>query len=668
MKLDFTKTRFRNARSLNVTSDSIRVRFNKNRGGISLEEIQKSKKRYIIGSITVLEEHSVALMLRFYLSNEEKEQISMRFGLLPKVKTLVCFDLDLLDNRTIYTNRTPGLLKLVVHGNRTKLSEVEKIEIGIEETFQDVTILFEDFYLSNEKPSNYPLPNIKLVDEFGQWKLKEWSGKSHTFEEMKNNMSNQEGVANFPFKNWNSWGGDVSRKLTEGNGFFSKIKSKDGRWHLVDPEGYEYFSIGVCGIRPGDTYRIDQLEEVCEWLPKENEILGGFYTKGNMQRTPYTDSEEFRNFNFLQANLFKVYKDNWYQKWKEITYRILMNNGINSQGNFPQLDINSNASKLPYVREMSNFPLTNTLIFRDFPDVLSPEYEEKSKEFAQQLVLWREDSWLIGYFLRNEPEFNFVPDICIANEVLHCSENTYCRQGLISFLIKRYKKISQLNEQWQSSFISFDDFNEKIEDCINQFPLSESDLREYSVVLIKEYVKVPSLACRKVDNNHLNLGLRWSDAKNKDMMAGWEYFDVFSLNCYAFDPTPQMDFIKNSGVDLPIMIGEFHGGALDRGLLATGLKGVENQEERGVLWRLYVEKVAAHPYGVGAHWFQFNDQFCLGRFDGENYQIGLVDICMRPYDELLTAARNTSEVLYQVKNGEIAPFNQTPNMIPMIGY
>jgi len=129
-----------------------------------------------------------------------------------------------------------------------------------------------------------------------------------------------------------------------------------------------------------------------------------------------------------------------------------------------------------------------------------------------------------------------------------------------------------------------------------------------------------------------------------------------------------MDFIRDAGVDLPILIGEFHCGALDRGLPATGLKAVENQYERGVMWRYFVEKCAAHPYGVGAHWFQYNDQFCLGRFDGENYQIGMVDVCMQPYKELIEAARESSARLYQVKNGEVPPYDRVPKAIPMIGY
>jgi hypothetical protein len=314
------------------------------------------------------------------------------------------------------------------------------------------------------------------------------------------------------------------------------------------------------------------------------------------------------------------------------------------------------------------FPVTETLIFRDFPDVLSPEYEENSKIYAKQLEEWKDDPWLIGYFLRNEPEFNFVENLAIADEVLRHPAHTYCRKGLIQFLKDKYGTIEQLNAAWETSFEAFEDFEKPIKDCSTKYPASEKDIREYSCFLITEYIKVPALACRAIDPNHLNLGLRWSKANNLDMMKGWEYFDVFSINCYDFDPTKDMDFVMNAGVDLPILLGEYHCGALDRGLTATGLKGVENQIERGIMWRYFVEKVAAHPYGVAAHWFQYNDQFCLGRFDGENYQIGMVDVCMQPHKELMEAVIETSKILYQVKNGEVEPYDVRPKPIPMIGY
>ena len=45
----------------------------------------------------------------------------------------------------------------------------------------------------------------------------------------------------------------------------------------------------------------------------------------------------------------------------------------------------------------------------------------------------------------------------------------------------------------------------------------------------------------------------------------------------------------------------------------------------------------ALSYFLGVHWFQWQDQPVLGRMDGENYNIGLVDVTNRPYPELVQA-------------------------------
>jgi hypothetical protein len=669
MNINFMNSIARDATVLAYNANNCEVVLGADGGGITLEQIKDSGKRYIVGDIEVLEEHSVAMMFRCFVPGEDQEQIFMRFGLLPRFKTRICLDLQLLDNSTIFTNRTPGTLKLVVHGQRTELVSIERFELGMEKTFHDVRVRFENFYATNEQPTDFPIPQQKLVDEFGQWKDKDWPNKINSLSELEEKLKSNERPAEYPFPEWNEWGGDSTRKLKEGTGYFSTYKSEDGRWHLADPDGYEYFSLGPCGTNPGDHCRVDSFEELCDWLPDpEDPEYKELYRIGTTRRAAYMPEDRYKIISFTALNMKRVYGEQWREKWEEISHHMLMKNGINSQGNFPGLCVNNEKTKLPYVRELPGFPTTGTLIFRDFPDVLAPEYKERSEQYAQQLTAWKDDKWLIGYFLRNEPEFNFVEGLAIADEVLRNPAQTHCRYGFIQYLMSSYANIDELNKAWDSDFESFLDFEKSIASCSSTYPKSEPDIRQYSVFLIREYIKVPSLACRAVDANHLNLGLRWSKAYNLDMMAGWDYFDVFSINCYDFDPTRDMDFVKNAGVNLPILLGEYHCGALDRGLTATGLKGVPNQEERGVMWRHFVEKVAAHPYGVGAHWFQYNDQFCLGRYDGENYQIGMVDICMQPYEELMEAAYETSKVLYQVKNGEIKPYDKMPKSIPMIGY
>ena len=76
------------------------------------------------------------------------------------------------------------------------------------------------------------------------------------------------------------------------------------------------------------------------------------------------------------------------------------------------------------------------------------------------------------------------------------------------------------------------------------------------------------------------------------------------------------------------------------------------QCERGVAYRFYVENALADPSIVGAHWFEWIDEPSTGRFDGENYNIGLVDVTDRPYVELLDAAKATHRALMSVHAGK----------------
>ena len=48
---------------------------------------------------------------------------------------------------------------------------------------------------------------------------------------------------------------------------------------------------------------------------------------------------------------------------------------------------------------------------------------------------------------------------------------------------------------------------------------------------------------------------------------------------------------------------------------------------------------------------EFADQPLIGRYDGENYGIGLVDVTDTPYREFVGANRNFSEQLYRFRRG-----------------
>lgn len=124
------------------------------------------------------------------------------------------------------------------------------------------------------------------------------------------------------------------------------------------------------------------------------------------------------------------------------------------------------------------------------------------------------------------------------------------------------------------------------------------------------------------------------------------YCDIISYNKYEYSVG---DITLPEGVDKPIIIGEYHFGALDRGLFHVGIKSAENQAQRGEYFTRYVESALGHPHIVGAHWFQYGDQAVSGRGDGENYNVGLVSIGDTPFMELIQSIRSTSYTMYQFR-------------------
>ena len=109
----------------------------------------------------------------------------------------------------------------------------------------------------------------------------------------------------------------------------------------------------------------------------------------------------------------------------------------------------------------------------------------------------------------------------------------------------------------------------------------------------------------------------------------------------------------------PVLLGEFHIGVPANGL-GAGLVQARDQKERGKAYRYYVEQAASTSGFVGAYWFIWRDEPVLGRMDGENYNIGFVDVNNRPYKELVEAAKITNKNLYDVHSGKSVPFNERP--------
>ena len=153
---------------------------------------------------------------------------------------------------------------------------------------------------------------------------------------------------------------------------------------------------------------------------------------------------------------------------------------------------------------------------------------------------------------------------------------------------------------------------------------------------------------KEIAPEKLYLGCRFARSNPDVLRIAAEYCDVLSYNIYKHDLST---FSLPEGIDKPVIIGEFHFGAKDRGPFHPGLINAYSQEQRGEAYERYVKSALENAYIIGTHWHQFSDQATTGRFDGENFQVGMTDICDRPYYETIRHVRNIGYRMYAVRSG-----------------
>ncbi|MDR0431265.1 MAG: beta-galactosidase [Tannerellaceae bacterium] len=590
-------------------------------------------------------------------AEEDSPWISSLMGILPKVKTQVVFPLSYLDAQNLFVPRSPRQLKGTVSGNRLDPKDITKALLRFGPYF--VPHFLPEYELASISitdsiPPSYPPIATPIIDELGQWKDKEWNGKIGSVEEMvkiNNELLKEVAGVKTP-ADWSQFGGWKGKRF-QATGFFHT--HHDGnRWWLVDPEGYAFLSTGVDCISHGSSGPVGGIEDLFEWLPEMDDPIYGEALR---------EARNTKTMDFYVANLIRAYGPDWKEKWTTVTEGLMRKFRFNTVGNWSSLDF-AKASHIPYVLQLNRFPSTEIRLYRDFPDVFSDEYKNNSVRFAEQLNNYKDDPYMVGYFLRNEPEWAFGYHN-LAYEMFATDQQSRTKDEFVGWIAKKYGDIDALNNAWNLSLKGFD---ELMSMTFKEYPSKEADkdFYEFSTILVKMYVDIPCDEVSKIDKNHLNLGMRYAWLSSDLLYKAGERFDVFSINGYGINPPPTEEIARVSGK--PIIIGEFHHGAVDRALPATGIIGVLSQEDRAAAFRNYIEQGFARPELVGMHYFQWVDQPYYGRFDGENYNIGIVSSTGVPYPELTEAMKLTNERIYKVASGEAEPYKATITNIPPIHY
>lgn len=553
--------------------------------------------------------------------------------------------------------REGAYLKPMAGGDRVDLARVDRMTIRVLRKAEGpARFCFTPVTATSEEPpllSDPILPRGPLLDELGQSTLHDWPTKSRCPEEVTARLHEQARAAadhRWPAA-FSRWGGWRERRL-EATGFF-RTHHDGQRWWLVDPEGCLFWSAGLDCVRVDTEAAYAGLEKALTWMPDPEGPYGEIY---------WFRGEPARAINYLMANFIRAFGPiEWRPRWAEIALGELRRLGFNTVANWSEWETAREAG-FPYVRPL-NLRLRGTpCVFRDFPDVFAPSFAEEAAAYAEQLRETSEDPALIGYFLMNEPTWGFAAETPAAG-MLFATPACATREALASFLGERYGSDAALARAWGMEVTARELREGEWRRPLT--PAAQADLAAFSTVMVARLFDALSEACRRVDPHHLNLGARYYTAPPEWALAGMGSFDVFSTNCYQERVDRRLGEVSRR-LARPVIIGEWHFGALDVGLPASGIGRVQDQAARGQAFRVYTEDAAAQPWCVGAHYFTLYDQSALGRFDGENYNIGFLDVCNRPYEPLAVAARASHERLYQVAAGEAEPYAEAPEYLPRL--
>jgi hypothetical protein len=156
------------------------------------------------------------------------------------------------------------------------------------------------------------------------------------------------------------------------------------------------------------------------------------------------------------------------------------------------------------------------------------------------------------------------------------------------------------------------------------------------------YSLVREIIC-KYDQRALILGDRYQSFFYPEVAAAAaQHVDAIStnLNAHFQDGTFVRCYLDtlHAITGKPVFVSEIYmaatenrsGNQNDHGIFPV----VRTQRERAAGVRTTLDELLAIPYVVGIDWFQYHDEPTLGRFDGENFNFGLVDINDLPYEEL----------------------------------
>ncbi len=393
------------------------------------------------------------------------------------------------------------------------------------------------------------------------------------------------------------YGGRLDRK-EEATGFYY-TKQIEGRWWIIDPDGYLFIHKAVNSINMGKSER---------------------------------------NKTALQEK----YKDE--TGWSNATIKLLRDNNFNGAGSW------SDAERLTKAQKQQTTPLAYTINCKfmsgygnkrggthkvpghtGFPNstifVFDPDFEIYCQEKAKKLAENKDDKNLLGYFSDNELPFKRKT---LEGYLTLSDKNDY---GYIAA------------KKWLADkAISKDNITDEIRD-------------EFVAYVAHKYYSIVTKAIAQNDPNHLFLGPRlYSSEKHNEvfMTVAGKYTDIICCNYYN-QWTPKKQHLQEwaEWTNKPFIITEWYVKGEDSGLSNKTGAGwiVKTQKDRGLFYQNYTLALLESSNCVGWHWFRYqdNDPTLKGaELSNIDANKGIVDNYYNGYQPLLELMNEINTQVYDL--------------------
>jgi hypothetical protein len=482
---------------------------------------------------------------------------------------------------------------------------------------------------------------LPVLDRYGQYAHGSWPGKVTSDEEIKANARTEDALIKEigPAQGLNKYGGWESGPQLRATGFF-RTEKVAGRWWFVDPDGRLFWSFGAncIGIDFAGQTPTERDPAVFTDLPaKDDPVFGRFHVKLEVEEN-FLAKPDVPHYDFTRANLFRKYGEGWEKRQVDRDIERLKYTHLNTIGAWSDNAI-VERREVPYVA------MIHYLYPEAAPKLPDPFNEETRLSLRAVLraypVNFSSAPWCLGAFVDNELHWKNSARELVAAIFGHTTTGSAARKVFIKWLRDKYSVIAGLNAAWKTDFRAWEDMLESTEPGLFE-SADAGDCSALATVIADAYAKMVREELTAYAPNALYLGCRMNAGSPEVIAALARHADVISANIYSYRP----ELKQYGATDKPVLISEFHFANVSGNNLGGGLRSAQDAVQQGRLLEKFIAEAVRDPRLVGAHWFQWRDQSAAGRYDGENFAVGLYDVADGPNSELVRAMAYCGRHLY----------------------